>query len=82
MAFLHIVNTAVLSLALTVAGGTFAPVPVDHEPTPAELAFADAPQGVDSMVTGPVSAGFRAQQEQSGCAAARWPDVPLECFPK
>ena len=82
MALLHIVNTAALSLALAVAGGTFAPQTVDTQPTPAELAFADAPDGVDPMVTGPVSAGFKEQQEIAGCATARWPNVPLECFPK
>lgn len=49
--------------------------------TEAEAAFADAPYGVDPMVTGPTSASFKQQQAQAGCAKAVWPDVPLACYP-
>jgi hypothetical protein len=48
----------------------------------AQQLFADAPDGVDSMVTGPVSASFRQKQADLGCAKAVWPDVPAACYPK
>jgi hypothetical protein len=50
------------------------------EPTAAK-AFADAPDGVDPMVTGPVSATFRQRQEAAGCSEAVWPDIPMACYP-
>lgn len=50
------------------------------EPTVQEM-FADAPDGVDSMVTGPVSVQFKAQQQAAGCRDAVWPNVPRACFP-
>ncbi|MBS3647907.1 hypothetical protein KEU06_04595 [Pseudaminobacter sp. 19-2017] len=43
--------------------------------------FADAPYGVDAMVTGPVSAAFKQQQERLGCAEAEWPNIPTGCYP-
>ena len=43
--------------------------------------FADAPYGVDPMVTGPVSTAFRQQQEAANCDQAVWPNVPAVCFP-
>ena len=49
--------------------------------TPAAMMFADAPDGVDPMVTGPVSAEFRARQKTAGCATAEWPNVPVACYP-
>jgi len=49
--------------------------------TPAEAAFLGAPDGVDPMVTGPVSESFRSQQEQAGCDKAEWPHIPLACYP-
>jgi hypothetical protein len=49
--------------------------------TLAEEAFADAPMGVDPMVTGPTTAAFEMKQRDLGCADAKWPDVPLGCFP-
>ncbi len=64
-----------------VAAGGDAP----HRPlsaTEAELLFADTPDGVDPVVTGPVSASFRRTQRDAGCATARWPDIPLSCYPK
>lgn len=49
--------------------------------TPAEQRYADAPDGVDAMVTGPVSADFKQRQASAGCAIAKWPNVPLVCYP-
>ncbi len=49
--------------------------------TAAQQLFADAPDGVDHMVTGPVSSAFRERQREAGCADAVWPNVPLSCFP-
>lgn len=49
--------------------------------TAATVLFPDAPYGVDPMVTGPVSAEFRARQQAAGCAAAEWPDIPATCYP-
>lgn len=43
--------------------------------------FADAPDGVDPVVTGPVSAAFRQKQAAAGCADAVWPDIPAACYP-
>jgi len=82
MAILQIVNTTALVLAVAVAGGAFAPEPVEPEQTAAEVAYADAPYGVDPVVTGPTSGAFKAQRESAGCDGARWPDVPLECYPR
>lgn len=81
MALLHILPTAVLAAALTMSGGAFE-TGRSIDPTDAELAYADAPYGVDPMVTGPVSASFKEQQQIAGCDAAKWPDVPLACYPE
>ncbi|MHA6685787.1 hypothetical protein [Mesorhizobium sp. A556] len=43
--------------------------------------FADAPDGVDPVVTGPVSAAFRLQQADAGCDKAVWPHIPASCYP-
>ena len=48
----------------------------------AEDLFPDAPDGVDAMVTGPVSVSFKQRQAELGCAKARWPNVPAGCYPK
>ncbi|KQZ91452.1 hypothetical protein ASD64_19605 [Mesorhizobium sp. Root157] len=50
--------------------------------TQAQRLFADAPDGVDPTVTGPVSASFKKKQQDTGCAAAIWPDIPAACYPK
>ena len=47
----------------------------------AEQAFADAPYGVDPMVTGPTTASFKQKQAIAGCSEAIWPNVPLDCYP-
>ncbi len=49
--------------------------------TAAEQLFADAPDGVDPMVTGPVSQDFREKQRTARCAEAVWPEIPLVCYP-
>lgn len=55
--------------------------PVVGAPADAEEAFADAPYGVDPMVTGPTSASFKTQQADAGCDKADWPNIPLSCYP-
>lgn len=82
--------TLVLAAALSVSGAR-QPDPGDARQvvllesgdtaTQAEKLFPDASDGVDPMVTGPVSAGFRARQQAAGCAQAEWPNIPPECYP-
>jgi hypothetical protein len=43
--------------------------------------FDDAPYGIDPIVTGPVSAAFKKQQEALHCAQAVWPNIPAACYP-
>ncbi|MER8591329.1 hypothetical protein NKH33_06965 [Mesorhizobium sp. M1182] len=47
----------------------------------AEQLFADAPDGVDPVVTGPVSAAFKQRQQNAGCDSAVWPNIPVVCYP-
>ncbi|UVK39869.1 hypothetical protein LHFGNBLO_001282 [Mesorhizobium sp. AR10] len=47
----------------------------------AEQLFADAPDGVDPVVTGPVSAAFKQRQDAAGCDSAVWPNIPTACYP-
>ena len=47
----------------------------------AEQLFADAPYGVDPVVTGPVSAAFKQRQQDAGCDSAVWPKIPAVCYP-
>ena len=47
----------------------------------AEQLFADAPDGVDPVVTGPVSAAFKQRQQDAGCDSAVWPKIPAVCYP-
>lgn len=49
--------------------------------TEAAEIFADAPDGVDPIVTGPVSAAFRHRQADAGCDKAVWPNIPTVCYP-
>lgn len=51
------------------------------EPQTAQQMFADAPDGVDPIVTGPVSAAFKQRQRDAGCDSAVWPKVPAACYP-
>jgi hypothetical protein len=50
--------------------------------TEAEQLFSDAPDGVDPVVTGPVSASFKTRQAEAGCAEAVWPNIPAACYPR
>ena len=81
MALVHIMSAGLLATGLTIAGGALDSGRTG-QPTPAQQAYPDTPHGVDAMVTGPVSASFREQQETAGCGAAKWPDVPLACYPQ
>ena len=47
----------------------------------AEETFADAPYGVDPVVTGPTSASFKKRRADVGCDNATWPNIPLACYP-
>jgi hypothetical protein len=55
------------------------PAPPSHQT--AEQLFADAPDGVDPMVTGPVSAAFKQRQKTANCDSAVWPKIPAVCYP-
>jgi hypothetical protein len=47
----------------------------------AQQMFADAPDGVDPIVTGPVSASFKQRQKDANCDTAVWPNIPRACYP-
>lgn len=47
----------------------------------AQQVFADAPDGVDPVVTGPVSAAFKQRQDAANCDGAVWPNIPMVCYP-
>jgi hypothetical protein len=75
------VDAPVIKVA-AVAGDADVAIPAPSLPIPDELAeFADAPYGVDPIVTGPVSAAFKQRREGANCDAAIWPNVPAVCFP-
>ena len=57
------------------------PNPVSSSDQTAEQMFANAPDGVDPVVTGPVSASFRQKQQVAGCDSAVWPKIPTVCYP-
>jgi hypothetical protein len=77
------------SLAVLVAAGAAQSAAVLREANPArpddartaEQMFADAPDGVDPVVTGPVSAAFKQRQKDAGCDSAVWPNIPRACYP-
>ena len=79
-------GVALAAVALMLAaGGARSAAPRLDAPQPvtqAEQLFPDAPDGVDPMTTGPVSASFKTQQAEAGCADAVWPDIPTACYPK
>lgn len=79
---------AALALAVAVAGAaqsaaTHADPRAGGEAPPSDVAklFADAPDGVDPIVTGPVSAAFSRKQATAGCDTAVWPNIPAVCYP-
>ena len=55
--------------------------PASSSDQTAEQMFADAPDGVDPVVTGPVSASFKQRQQAAGCDSAVWPKIPTVCYP-
>ena len=75
------------AVALVMAAGvahsaaTRAEAPRIAAATPAQALFPDAPDGVDPVVTGPVSASFKQRQADAGCGEAVWPNVPAACYP-
>lgn len=80
---------AMLCMGAVLAGGaahSMATSTADEEDrvlsvTAAQQLFSDAPDGVDPVVTGPVSSAFRERQREAGCAEAVWPNVPAACYP-
>ncbi|UVC16585.1 hypothetical protein [Mesorhizobium onobrychidis] len=58
-----------------------APPALPSDTRSAEQLFADAPDGVDPVVTGPVSAAFKQRQEAANCDSAIWPQIPTVCYP-
>jgi hypothetical protein len=75
------------ALAVLLAAGVAQSAATSKEPAlpsdtrTAEQLFADAPDGVDPVVTGPVSAAFKQRQENAGCDSAVWPKIPTVCYP-
>ncbi|WP_246675421.1 hypothetical protein [Mesorhizobium sp. B2-3-4] len=47
----------------------------------AQQVYADAPDGVDPVVTGPVSTAFKQRQASANCDTAVWPNIPMVCYP-
>lgn len=77
-----LVTVALATSGAQSAATRIAPLPGDVAVTPdATAMFADAPDGVDPIVTGPVSVSFRQQQAEAGCDKAVWPKIPAACYP-
>ncbi|MDX8525184.1 hypothetical protein RFM68_11745 [Mesorhizobium sp. MSK_1335] len=55
--------------------------PISPPAQTAQQMFADAPDGVDPVVTGPVSAAFKQRQKDANCDNAVWPNIPRACYP-
>jgi hypothetical protein len=73
-----------LAVMLAVGGARSAATHGDQPriATEAEALYPDAPDGVDPMTTGPVSASFKTRQAEAGCFDAVWPDIPAACYPR
>ncbi|RWK37967.1 hypothetical protein [Mesorhizobium sp.] len=77
------------ALAVLLAAGVAQSAATSKEARPAqpsdkrtaERLFADAPDGVDPVVTGPVSARFKQRQKAANCDSAVWPNIPTVCYP-
>lgn len=54
---------------------------VDQDSAELQQRFAGAPDGVDPVVTGPVSAAFKEKRAFLNCDDAVWPQVPAGCYP-
>ncbi|AZO50123.1 MAG: hypothetical protein EOS54_23570 [Mesorhizobium sp.] len=77
---------ATLAVLLAVGGAQSAATLKGNPALPAdtqtaEQMFADAPDGVDPVVTGAVSAAFKQRQKDAGCDSAVWPKIPAVCYP-
>jgi hypothetical protein len=85
--FRPIIAWAALAVILAAGGAQSATALKETRPAlpsdarSAEQLFADAPDGVDPMVTGPVSAAFKQRQQNVGCDQAVWPKIPVVCYP-
>lgn len=77
----HRLALAVATAGLLAVSALAAPHVGKQTATSAQELFSDAPIGVDPIVTGPRTAAFRERQEFLHCDAARWPDVPVGCYP-
>ncbi len=53
----------------------------DRDAAELQERFAGAPDGVDPIVTGPVSVAFKEKRALLDCANAVWPRVPAACYP-
>ena len=80
MIFASATTVALLALGVAWSVATPADKPIAAVVTQAERMFPDAPDGVDPVVTGPVSAAFKQRQADVGCDKAAWPNVPAACF--
>ena len=56
-------------------------IPVDPDRTAAQNLYPDAPDGVDPITTGPVSQELRDRRKAARCDDARWPNIPVACYP-
>lgn len=56
-------------------------VPGGPDRTAAQNLYPDAPDGVDPITTGPVSQELRDRRKAARCDDARWPNVPVACYP-
>jgi hypothetical protein len=75
-----------LALVLAAGAAQSAASLKDADMTPpdartAQQMFADAPDGVDPVVTGPVSTAFKQRQKAANCDSAVWPKIPAICYP-
>lgn len=53
----------------------------DPDRTAAQNLYPDAPDGVDPITTGPVSQELRDRRRAARCDDARWPEIPIACYP-
>ena len=85
--FWPLIASAAFAVLLAVNAAQSAPALKEARPAlpsdapSAEQVFADAPDGVDPMVTGPVSASFKQRQDAANCDSAVWPNIPMVCYP-
>jgi hypothetical protein len=56
-------------------------IPGDADRTAAQNLYPHAPDGVDPITTGPVSQELRDRRRVARCDEAKWPDIPVDCYP-